>query len=144
MKKLMLFALCLSAFVAAANGQTPRQISDIRSFEQARYQALVQRDLKALERMVAAELIYTHSNGNVENSAAYFAALENRTYTFQKFETDSTIYRFLNRRTVAATGVARIAGAYQEKPFDIRARFTALYVRRKNGWQLHTWQTTKL
>ena len=45
MKKLMLFALCLSAFVAAANGQTSRQISDIRSFEQARYQALVQRDL---------------------------------------------------------------------------------------------------
>ncbi|MGI9158710.1 MAG: nuclear transport factor 2 family protein [Saprospiraceae bacterium] len=143
MKKIILLALLLPA-LHAAMGQTPRCIQTIRAFEQARYQALIKRDFQALDAMIAPELVYTHSNGNVEDRQAYVAALEKRTYVFSKFETDSTLYRSLNRRTVAATGIVRIAGAYQDKPFDIRGRFTALYICRKNQWQLHTWQTTKL
>lgn len=143
MKKIILLVLLFTG-LGTAIGQTPRRIQTIRAFEQARYQALVKRDFLALETMIAPELVYTHSNGNLEDRQAYFAALEKRTYEFDKFETDSTQYRFLNRRAVVATGVARIAGAYQGKPFDIRGRFTALYVRRNNRWQLHTWQTTKL
>jgi hypothetical protein len=143
MRKIILLVLLFTG-LGTAIGQTPRRIQTIRAFEQARYQALVKRDFLALETMIAPELVYTHSNGNLEDRQAYFAALEKRTYEFDKFETDSTQYRFLNRRAVVATGVARIAGAYQGKPFDIRGRFTALYVRRNNRWQLHTWQTTKL
>jgi ketosteroid isomerase-like protein len=143
MKKIILLVLLLPA-LHAVTGQTPRCIQTIRAFEQARYQALIKRDFQALGAMIAPELVYTHSNGNVEDRQAYFAALEQRTYVFSKFETDSTLYRSLNRHTVAATGIVRIAGTYQDKPFDIRGRFTALYVRRKNHWQLHTWQTTKL
>ena len=143
MRNIILLVLLFTG-LGTAIGQTPRRIQTIRAFEQARYQALVKRDFLALETMIAPELVYTHSNGNLEDRQAYFAALEKRTYEFDKFETDSTQYRFLNRRAVVATGVARIAGAYQGKPFDIRGRFTALYVRRNNRWQLHTWQTTKL
>ncbi len=143
MKKILLLVLLLPAW-CAATGQSPRRIQAIHAFEQARYEALVKRNFQALESMIAPELVYTHSNGNLEDRQAYFAALEQRTYVFSKFESDSTLYRFLNRRTVAATGIVRIAGTYRDNPFDIRGRFTAVYVRRKSRWQLHTWQTTKL
>lgn len=143
MRKIILLVLLFTG-LGTAIGQTPRRIQTVRTFEQARYQALIKRDFQALHAMIAPELVYTHSNGNVEDRQAYFSALEKRTYVFEKFETDSTQYRFLSRRAVVATGTARIAGTYLDKPFDIRGRFTAVYVRRKNRWQLHTWQTTKL
>ncbi|MBK8557911.1 MAG: nuclear transport factor 2 family protein [Lewinellaceae bacterium] len=144
MKKLLFTLLILGSAIHLLDAQTPAQLADIKTFEQARYKAILANDLSTLETMVAPDLIYTHSIGVVENKAQYLEALANSTYKFSRFETDSTLYRMVNKNTAVATGILRVAGLVQGKPFDITARFSALYVRRKKHWMLHTWQTTKL
>jgi hypothetical protein len=135
-----LFVLC----VHIATAQSTRQLETIHAFEQARYKAILGNDLNTLETLLAPELIYTHSNATQEDKTAYLDALRNGKYQFRRFETDSSVYRMISKNMVVATGLARLAGQVNGKPFEITARFTAVYVCRKKHWMLHTWQTTRL
>ena len=144
MKLRTLFCLPALLLFLSVQAQNPKYLAEVRAFEQARYEAIRKADLPALDGMLAPELIYTHSNGTVEDKSAYLEALRNGFYQFTQFETDSTNYRFPTQKMAVATGIARIAGQINGKPFKITARFTALYVRRRGHWMLHTWQTTRL
>lgn len=145
MKNLRVICLLVAGLFlsATSSAQSEKQLREIRAFEQARYDALVKKDLPALASMVADELTYTHSNCTVEDKTEYLRALETGKYTFRSFETDSTTYHFLNREIVTAAGIVRLHGFLFEKEFKFTARFTAVYVKRKKRWQLAAWQTTR-
>ena len=123
--------------------QSQSKIQKIQVFEQKRYEALVKNDLAELAKMLAEDLVYTHSNTTVEHKSEYLQALSSKKYVFESFTTDSTEYHFLNRKTVIAAGIVRMKGQRLGKGFELKARFTAVYVRRKRHWKLAAWQTTK-
>jgi hypothetical protein len=137
--KSLLLPACLLLFGTAHS----QKITRLQVFEQARYKAILEADLEKMEDMLSGELVYTHSNCTVENKKEYLEALRSGKYRFTQFETDSTLYRLLDRRTVVGTGIARMAGNVFETPFQLRSRYTAIYVWEKRRWRLHTWQTTK-
>ncbi len=145
MKNLRLLSLLVAGLFLATSiaAQRINRLHQIRVFEQARYAALVKKDLPALASMLADELTYTHSNCTVEDKTEYLRALETGKYTFRSFETDSTTYRFLKRKIVTAAGIVRLHGFLFEKEFKFTARFTAVYIKRNKRWQLAAWQTTR-
>jgi hypothetical protein len=53
-----------------------RPLADIESVERARSSAMTHRDLKALQSMLADNLIYCHSNGRCENKAQLLESLQ--------------------------------------------------------------------
>lgn len=119
-------------------------IAELKAFESKRYAALVSGDLLETKNLLSDKLVYTHSNGVVENMYEYIHALESKKYTFTRFDTDSTRYHFHNQRIVVAAGCVTMQGKYYETEFKLNGRFTAVYVKRKKEWQLAAWQTTKI
>lgn len=136
-------AYLLIVYAATLSGQTPAQLLELRAFESARYTALIDKNFSATEKMVADDLVYTHSNTTVEDKAAYLAALRNGKYDFKQFATDSTQYKVINKKTIVAAGNVEMQLLYQGKDIKLSGRFTAVYVKRHHRWQLLAWQTTK-
>ena len=144
MKKIcFLFIICMNAIICRVNAQQMPQIAVIQAFEQQRYACLIKKDTFCLKKLIADDLVYTHSNATVDDKTTYFEALKTHKYTFDAFQTDSTSYRFLNKKTVIAAGIVNMAGMYFKTPFKIHGRFTAVYVYKQKHWQLAMWQTTK-
>ena len=142
MRKILLIGLvCFSGALLWA--QPSKKMHAIHAFEQERYAALIQKDLAALSDMLADDLVYTHSNTTVEDKAAYLDALKTGKYSFKAFQTDSTEYHFYGKRIVVAAGIATMQGMRYQSEFKLKARFTAVYVRKHRRWQLAAWQTTK-
>jgi hypothetical protein len=118
-------------------------LNELKAFEQKRYQALINADIATITKLISADLLYTHSNLNFEDKAAYLLALTSGKYKFETFETDSTQYVFLNKKTVVAAGLVHMQGRYNDTPYKLDGRFTAVYIKMKHQWQLAAWQTTK-
>ena len=137
---LTLFVVLGTAGLQAQNAKTLREI---KAFEQARYQAMLENDIPTLESCLSDDLVYTHSNCNLENKQEYLSKVGGGTYKFTQFETHDTRYRMLGKKQVVATGRALMAGNYKEFTFSLESRFTAIYIKEKGRWKLHTWQTTK-
>ena len=118
-------------------------LNEIKAFEQKRYQALINADIATTTKLISPDLLYTHSNLNFEDKAAYLLALTSGKYKFDTFETDSTQYVFLNKKTVIAAGFVHMQGRYNDTPYQLDGRFTAVYTKKNHQWQLAAWQTTK-
>ncbi len=136
--------ILLFTFLLFANSTFAQSnIATIKAFEQERYQALVDGDISKTTKLISPDLLYTHSNLNFEDKAAYLLALTSGKYKFETFETDSTQYVFLNKKTVIAAGLVHMQGRYNDTPYKLDGRFTAVYIKTKHQWQLAAWQTTK-
>ena len=118
-------------------------INEIKAFEQERYQALINADIATTTKLISPDLLYTHSNLNFENKQAYLLALTSGKYKFEIFQTDSTQYVFLNKKTVIAAGFVHMQGRYNDTPYKLDGRFTAVYIKKNHQWQLAAWQTTR-
>ena len=139
LKIILLFTFLLFANSTFAQSN----IASIKAFEQKRYQALINADIATTTKLISPKLLYTHSNLNFEDKAAYILALTSGKYKFETFETDSTQYVFLNKKTVVAAGLVHMQGRYNDTPYKLDGRFTAVYIKTKHQWQLAAWQTTK-
>jgi ketosteroid isomerase-like protein len=139
LKTILLFTfLLLSKSIFAQSA-----LNEIKAFEQKRYQALINADIATTTKLISPDLLYTHSNLNFEDKAAYLLAITSGKYKFDTFETDSTQYVFLNKKTVIAAGLVHMQGRYNDNPYKLDGRFTAVYIKTKHQWQLAAWQTTK-
>lgn len=138
-KAILLFILLLLSKTILSQSA----INEIKAFEQKRYQALINADIVTTTKLISPELLYTHSNLNFEDKAAYLLALTSGKYKFESFQTDSTQYVFLNKKTVIAAGFVHMQGRYNDTPYKLDGRFTAVYIKKKHQWQLAAWQTTK-
>ena len=118
-------------------------LNEIKAFEQKRYQALINSDIATTTKLISPDLLYTHSNLNFEDKAAYLLALTSGKYKFETFQTDSTQYVFLNKKTVVAAGFVHMQGRYNNTPYQLDGRFTAVYTKKYHQWQLAAWQTTR-
>ena len=136
--------ILLFAFLLLSKSIFPQSaLNEIKDFEQKRYQALINADIATTTKLISPELLYTHSNLTFEDKEAYLIALKSGKYKFESFVTDSTQYVFLNKKTVLAAGLVHMQGRYNDTPYKLDGRFTAVYIKRKKQWQLAAWQTTK-
>ncbi|MFM7016927.1 MAG: nuclear transport factor 2 family protein [Bacteroidota bacterium] len=139
LKTTILFAFLLLSKSNFAQGY----LDEIKVFEHKRYQALIDADITTTTQLISPDLLYTHSNLTFEDKNAYLLALTSGKYKFEKFETDSTQYVFPNKKTVVAAGLVHMQGRYNDTPYKLDGRFTAVYIKKKHHWQLAAWQTTK-
>ena len=139
LKTILLFILLLLSKTIFAQSA----INEIKAFEQTRYQALINADYAITTQLISPDLLYTHSNLNFEDKVAYLLALTSGKYKFESFQTDSTQYVFLNKKTVISAGFVHMQGRYNDTPYQLDGRFTAVYTKKKHQWQLAAWQTTR-
>ena len=117
-------------------------IEAVKRSEERRLNAMRANDAATLKELLADDLVYVFSTGFVENKTGYLAALERGT---TKYEDDLHIrdveIRAFSENAVL-TGVLETHILLDGERQHLVNRFTMLWVKNENNWQMSTWQST--
>jgi hypothetical protein len=130
----------LAAIVAHAQTDSQADEKRIRvlSLESAWYQAAQLRDAKAIEPLLADELIYIDHTGMVMSKAQYLANVRSAV-SFQRIVSESVCVAFYGRSAVVV-GQYRNTGTSDAKP--TRGRFVSTWTSRNGVWVCVASQST--
>ena len=110
--------------------------------EQSRFDAMINRDTAVLERLLSDDLVYIHSNALQENKRAHIRSIASGKIIYQCMSRSDNVVRFYGK-TAINTGAINAKGIISSNPFDLKMLYTAVYRKKKQGWQLVNWQTTR-
>ena len=133
-----LMVLCLA--VSGTAGADPMQ--DVLAVDDARSEALIAADRPALERTLARELRYVHSNGLTQDRAAYLEAAVGGAMQYRVIEPLARQTRPLSDTVTLLTGSNHVEVVLNGKPLQADVLYTAVYVREDGAWKMTAWQST--
>ena len=131
--------LCAAAAVLIAAGPE----DEIRAAEKAWIGAVTKQDAATLEKTLAAQLIYAHSTGIIEDKAQYLARLKSGAQRYATIEQENLTIRVYGNSAVAHSKV-RMTGKSDKRDFDDRLMMIHFWVKQGGSWQLVAHQTTRL
>ncbi|MEM8890582.1 MAG: nuclear transport factor 2 family protein [Bacteroidota bacterium] len=138
MKRISLFLLiCLLAF----GGISAQNLSEL---EDSRFRAQMEQDTLLLAEMLDEEVMFIHSNAYVEDKQAFLENVASGRIRYEHMLAEVGRKILYRKNTAISRGVLQVAGKYQGGTFDIRLRYTAVYIKKKKAWLLLNWQSTKI
>ncbi len=140
-----LWALTLLA--ACASSGDPRggngSIEQVQQAERQRFAALTAQDLAALDPLLADELLYCHSNGQVENKQQFLETVRTGRIRYESIDVHEFQARLYGEVAIG-TGYITVQGKLGGQPMTLEIRYTDAYAWRAGHWQLVNWQSTRL
>jgi ketosteroid isomerase-like protein len=116
---------------------------EIRQREIRRFEAMVRGDVSALDEILSEDLTYTHATGVFETKAEFIAKLKSGQTKYESFVPEDVLVR-LYGTTGVVTGVARVKVQVKGEHLSFQLRFTDVYVKKGDRWQMVAWQATRL
>ncbi len=142
MKNLAILGVFLFITQAAFSQNTK---ADIEALERKRFVAQVSKDFDFLEKIFADDLVYTHSNAKVDNKTTYLASIKEGKSVYKSIDLQEISVRDYGKMAVVNGRALIELGPIDGKPNIVNLRYTVVYAKNgKKGWQLNTWQSTKL
>jgi ketosteroid isomerase-like protein len=127
----------LSVGILAALAQTPAQL------DEAWRKAVLAKDVAALDKMLAADLVYAHATGIVDTKQTYLAKIQSGRQLYRSME-----QRKISARSYGETAVTHswmhVTGVNQAGPFDDKVMMLHVWVKQAGVWRLAAHQTTKV
>lgn len=120
-----------------ANGQM------IIELDKKRMNAMAQKDVATLNELIADDLIYTHSSARQDTKQSLIDAMVNGKTVYTAV-VPSDVKAQDCGDAVVLTGVARISVNSGGNAMNFGVRFTDVYARKGDRWQMVVWQSTKL
>ena len=123
------------------NDQTSKAatIEIFRRLEQARSKAIIDADMQTLERMLADDLSYTHSNGLNDDKSAFLTRVKNRVY--RRIDArDLTVHA--EGALSIVSGIAEIETEANDKRNSFVVRFVNVWIFSGAVWRHALWQST--
>lgn len=115
----------------------------IIELDRQRMTAMAEKDVATLNRIIADDLIYTHSSARTDTKATLIGAMESGAAVYTSVEPSDVVAQDLGD-AVVLTGVAAMSVKLGDTPNSFRVRFIDVYANRGGQWQMVTWQSTKL
>lgn len=115
----------------------------IIELDRQRMVAMAEKDVVTLNRIIADDLIYTHSSARLDTKKTLIGAMEAGATVYTAVEPSDVIAQDFGN-VVVLTGVAAISVVSGGTPNSFRVRFVDVYANRGGQWQMVTWQSTKL
>ena len=142
MKHLLILAISLIIGQTALAQNTK---ADIEALERKRFAAQVSKDMDFLEKVFADDLVYTHSSGKQDNKITYIASIKEGKSVYNKIDVEEITVRDYGKTAVVNGKVMIEQTPIDGKPNLLHLRYTVVYIKNgKKGWQLNTWQSSKL
>ena len=115
----------------------------IIELDRQRMTAMAEKDVSKLDRIIADDLIYTHSSARVDTKKSLIGAMESGATVYTAVEPSEVVAQDLGD-AVVLTGVAAISVKSGGVANSFRVRFVDVYANRGGQWQMVTWQSTRL
>jgi len=119
-----------------AQTKNDKSAAEITALRQKLITAIKERNPKTLETLYADDFTHTHASGQVDDKQTRIAALVSGEMTIESAEVDEINIRFYGKTTAVAVGQSRIE--------TTKYRWTLVYVKSKNRWQIAASQATRL
>ncbi len=139
---LKLFSIFLIAALCTGQVWAQSAADRLLAAEQQRFNAMIKKDTRALEGMIEEGLVYIHSNGLIQDKAAFIGTIEKGTMVYETITVKERTPRIYGK-TGVINGIVHVKGMLNGTPFDIDLRFTDVYTRKK-GWKMVSWQSLKI
>lgn len=117
-------------------------MQDVLAVDDARTAALVAADRPALERTLATELRYVHSNGLTQDRAEYLDAAIGGTMQYRSIKPLARQARPVASTVALLTGSNHVEVVLNGKPLQADVLYTAVYVHEGGAWKMTAWQST--
>jgi ketosteroid isomerase-like protein len=118
-------------------------LEQIRLLESRRYRAMCEADVATLEELLAESLVYTHSYGGADSKASYLEGMRSKKWVYREIERPIENIQ-VHGDCAVVTGQVRIQLLSEGKPKTLNSRFTNVWVKGPQGWQMVAWQSTPL
>jgi ketosteroid isomerase-like protein len=115
----------------------------IIELDRQRMAAMAGKDVAALNKVLADDLIYTHSSARLDTKKSLIGAMESGATVYTAVEPSDVVAQDLGD-VVVLTGVAAISVNSGGTANSFRVRFTDVYANKGGQWQMVTWQSTRL
>ena len=128
------------SYVALSQTSKETLVADI---EKKRFAALVSKDYAYLNQVMGEDIIYCHSSGLIDTKASFIQSIKDGKLVYNEMTPDELKVRIYDK-TAVITGVCTAKVVSNGQQLNTRFRFTDVYVKRKEGWQMDTWQSLRL
>ena len=115
----------------------------VRAADVARFKAQTTNDFAALGRLLADDLVYTHSSAAVDDKASFIESMRSGRVKYESVEPRDVQVRVYGT-TAVVTGAGRFRVTAQGQALDNQLRYTDVWVLRDGRWQMVAWQSTRL
>ena len=116
---------------------------EIAQCEHQRYEAMIRGDLVTLSVVLSEDLTYTHTTGVLDTKAQFIAALASGQLKYESITPEGFEVRVYGTAGIV-TGTAQMDIRVRGEEARFRIRYTAVYIRRDDRWQMVAWQSTRL
>lgn len=119
----------------------------VKALELERLKAQTTNDFAALERLLADDLVYTHSSGSVDSKASYIDSLRTGKARYLRIVPDEIKVRVIgDLALIHGRGVFTLEtntnGQKGENP--LKLAFLDVWQKRNGKWQMIAWQSARL
>ena len=111
--------------------------------DRQRMNAMAQKDIAALNKLISDDLVYTHSSARLDTKESLIGAMESGRTVYTAVVPSDVKAQDLGD-AVVLTGTCRISVNAGGRPNSFGVRFTDVYANKGGKWQMVTWQSTRL
>lgn len=135
-------AALMSVACPAKDGATGDEGS-ARAANLARFDAAVRADTGALEKLLADDLDYCHSNGDCEGKRAYIDSMKAGTMKYRSIEPTVDRVKMLGTAAIIL-GHAKVNAMRAGAELNMTIGYTSIFAWRDGRWQLTSWRSVTL
>ena len=137
-------AIALPSFVLAQAGANAKAEQQVLQAEKDRFAAMVKVDEAALNKLLADDLTYTHSNANLQTKAQFIADLKSGAIKYVSVAPVEAEWKVRIFGTVAVVnGAAAVHVVDHGNDLNFRIRYTNVHTNRPGYWQMTAWEATR-
>ena len=142
MRYFLFVVLIFSELSLTAQSNTRQKVLTI---EKQRFAAMITKDTLFLQQVLADNLIYSHSSGEVDTKESLIKAIVNGDLIYKKMDLqdiESRVYKntvILNGRMYISLGNNR-----DDKVLELKIKYLDVYRKLGKAWKLVAWQSAKL
>lgn len=140
MRTLFYFLLFLTVQYTYAQSADEKEIINT---EKQRFDAQVSLNFDVLEKVLANDLVYTHSSGSTDDKQSFIKSLRDGKLKYEQFDVQEQKVRIYGKMAIV-NGYAIVKAISNGNPLTMKLKYTDAYVRNGNQWQLVTWQSLRL
>ena len=137
MKCLGVFAAFLSLLVGLAVAQQSADSDEggrVLALEKVWNHALEQKDVKALDMLLANTMVSVDIDGSMQSKGEFLASIKAPDYQPSQAVTEQTSVQVYGN-TAVVVGIFRIKGTDKGKPYVHRERFVDTWIKTNDSWQ---------
>ena len=131
------------AGAAAAPAAAQSAVDAVKAAEAKRFDVTVKGDYKALDDLLADDLVYVHSNGKMDDEKAYLEGLTSGRSKYKKIESVEMKARQVGE-IVLIDGRANVTVETNGQSNDLVLTYLDVWAKRGGKWQMVSWHSARM